>query len=92
LVLDADTNATLEDQTTTKYQVFNMVAQLHEMSTTEKYLSEAAIMAWSEMAKISEGDELTYMVMKLMTYLDSDNSFDVSLAFHEVSTPPISYS
>ncbi|KAK9360773.1 hypothetical protein V1504DRAFT_453911 [Lipomyces starkeyi] len=84
LVLDADTNATLEDQTTTKYQVFNMVAQLHEMSTTEKYLSEAAIMAWSEMAKISEGDELTYMVMKLMTYLDSDNSFDVSLAFHEL--------
>ncbi|KAK9244664.1 hypothetical protein V1506DRAFT_540841 [Lipomyces tetrasporus] len=84
LILDADTNAVLEDQTTTKYQVFNIVAHLHETSTTEKYLSEAAIMAWSEMAKISEGDELTFMVMKLVIYLDSGNSFDVALAFHEL--------
>ncbi|KAK9235808.1 hypothetical protein V1525DRAFT_445429 [Lipomyces kononenkoae] len=84
LVLDTDSDATLEDQTTSKYLVFNTVVQLHEMSMTEKYLSEAAVMAWSDMAKISEGDELIFMLIKLLVYLDSDNSFDVSLAFHEL--------
>ncbi|KAK9366350.1 hypothetical protein V1509DRAFT_630088 [Lipomyces kononenkoae] len=84
LVLDTDSNATLEDKTTSKYLVFNMVVQLHELSTTDPYLSEAAIIAWSEMAKISEGDELIFMLIKLLIYLESDNSFDVSLAFHEL--------
>ena len=48
------------------------------------YLMETTVMAWSQLAKVSEGERLNVVLMKLIDVLSSKNSYHSSVAFLEL--------
>lgn len=48
------------------------------------YLAESTIMSWGLLAMASEGERLNAIIFKLIDFLGSSNSFQSSIAFHEL--------
>lgn len=48
------------------------------------YLAESTIMSWGLLAMASEGERLNAILFKLIDFLGSTNSFQSSIAFHEL--------
>lgn len=48
------------------------------------YLAESTIMIWGQLAIASEGERLNAILFKLIDFLGSQNSFQSSIAFHEL--------
>ncbi|KAK9456764.1 hypothetical protein V1511DRAFT_456314 [Dipodascopsis uninucleata] len=65
-----------------KYRVFKIISDLS--SLPDLYITETIIQAWSEIGKLTEGDDLNFVLMKLLFFLDSSNSFHAAMAFHEI--------
>ncbi|KAK7207679.1 hypothetical protein BZA70DRAFT_271921 [Myxozyma melibiosi] len=49
-------------------------------------LTESYVLAWAEIAKISEGEDLNVALIKLVSFLISDNEFYCALAYHELKS------
>lgn len=50
----------------------------------DSYLCETTLSAWRQVACVSEGEQLNFVLMKLIDHLGSKNSFESSVAAHEL--------
>ncbi|KAK9447883.1 uncharacterized protein V1518DRAFT_420696 [Limtongia smithiae] len=68
-----------------KRRVVSTVSSLQVASVHSVYLAETCIMTWTEIGKNAHGDDLNFVLIKLIAYLGSNNDFLLSLACHELN-------
>ncbi|KAK9466961.1 hypothetical protein V1512DRAFT_225198 [Lipomyces arxii] len=72
-------------QASMEYRVFEVVSR-PKGSTAAECLTEASILAWGEIGRMSAGDDLNFVLIKLIISLASDDTFNAALAFHELKS------
>ncbi|KAK9480237.1 hypothetical protein V1514DRAFT_359878 [Lipomyces japonicus] len=81
LPLFVESDSQFTSTSSNKHKVLEIIKR---SANNNVYMAETLIVVLSELGKISEGEDLNVLLLRLINYLYSNNAFEVALAYHEL--------